>query len=75
VDTHSTTTTEALCGTPGAAIEFQPRLIRDRPGNTVYAHRTAQWYTGMVLRGRVHAGRIIIEDSVDLPEGAKVRVK
>jgi hypothetical protein len=26
----------------------------------------------MVLRGRVHAGRIVVQDSVDLPEGAEV---
>jgi hypothetical protein len=29
----------------------------------------------MVFRGRVHAGRIVVEDSVDLPEGAEVRLE
>jgi hypothetical protein len=43
---------------------------------TQHAKQTAEWYaTGMVLRGRVHAGRIIVQDSVDLPEGAEVRLE
>jgi hypothetical protein len=46
-----------------------------RGGGNGRANQRPECYLDfMVLHGRVQAGRIVVQDSVDLPEGAEVRL-